>query len=760
MAERRLKRLLGLPEALMLAVAGTIAAEVFVLTGHVAGMAGPASVLALLLIGVLGYSFALSYAELATAFPVTGGALTYVREAYGKGLLSFLVGSLDCLSSTFYAALSAVGFAYSLRLLIPALPVIPVAVVIVAVFTVLNVLGVSNVGKAQIVLGAILLSLLATYIVLGFVRPEGFHWQVFMPDGRLFIHEKFGANVGSLLATMALIFNAFIGFEIVADDAEEFKRPERNIPLALLISLAVITLLYTLITLVTLGTVPWHELAGSESALAQAATRFMPRWGSPLIAVAGIIATLTSVNSAMLSATREALTLSRDGLWPRFMSRLGRLRTPYAASLVIGAIVAAVSVVGLVDFLSYISSSGYLFVVFWASLAMIRLRKQRPELARPFKAPLFPWIPCIAAATCAIVVGFTAWKPLLFGIALLGTLTLAYYLRGPMSVLLSNRLKSLEPARNRILLAVANPRTAEGLARLATLLAGEADGTSVSVLSVVAIRRKLLPRVAQQFSERFAYRQRALLAQVANYVESRNIPFYVKIRSSQTIAQGVLDEIESYSADRLVLMGWPGPLEPEHLADNPVARVLADARTHVAVLLNRDLGAIRRILVPVGGGPHSRLALRLACQIATHEDAQVTVAYCSDKGAGEVEEMHDELFLLREIIESELGDIPPYVTTKVIYAEVHQGILEETRRQHYDLAIIGAAVLCRGCADLFGVLTDELAQQIPCSVLLVRRYEPATIEWVRRRVKRMAGVPGRVPSPSSVMRFVLRGGSR
>ena len=122
--------------------------------------------------------------------------------------------------------------------------------------------------------------------------------------------------------------------------------------------------------------------------------------------------------------------------------------------------------------------------------------------------------------------------------------------------------------------------------------------------------------------------------------------------------------------------------------------------------------------------------------------------------------MQDELLLLREIIESELGDIPAYVTTKVIYAEVHQGILEETRRQHYDLAVIGAAVLCRAGCDLFGVLTDELAEQIPCSVLLVRRYEPATIEWVRRSVKRMAGTPARVPSASSIMHSVLRGGAR
>lgn len=112
----------------MLGTAGTIAAEIFVLTGHVAGMSGPAGLLALLLVGVLNYAFALNYAELATTYPVTGGAMIYVQEAFGSGLRAFLVGSLDSLSSAFYAALSAVGFAYSLRVFLPFVPVVPTGV--------------------------------------------------------------------------------------------------------------------------------------------------------------------------------------------------------------------------------------------------------------------------------------------------------------------------------------------------------------------------------------------------------------------------------------------------------------------------------------------------------------------------------------------------------------------------------------------------------------------------------------------------------
>jgi amino acid transporter len=103
MAKRKLKRQLNLLHVIMLGTAGTIAAEIFVLTGHAAGIAGPDAVLAIIIGGVLSLSIALNYCELATTYPVTGGAMTYVKEGFGNNLLMFLVGSLDGLSSTFYA---------------------------------------------------------------------------------------------------------------------------------------------------------------------------------------------------------------------------------------------------------------------------------------------------------------------------------------------------------------------------------------------------------------------------------------------------------------------------------------------------------------------------------------------------------------------------------------------------------------------------------------------------------------------------------
>jgi len=629
-----------------------------------------------------------------------------------------------------------VGFAYSLQLFIPSIPIVPTALATVALFTVLNLLGINRVGKAQIVLGGVLLLCLAAYVFLGLTQPSGFRWEVFIPDGRFFIHEDPMRNIGFLLATMALIFNAYVGFEIIADDAEEVRDPNRNIPRSILVSVTVITLLYTTITLVTLGTVPWPQLAGSESALAQAAARFWPQGGAALVGLAGIIATLTSVNTSTLAATREAFTLSRDGMWPKYLSRLGRLRTPWAACLFIGAFAALVAAIGLVDFLSYISSSGYLFVVFWASLAMIRLRRERPELPRPFRVPLFPVTAYLAAATCVVVVLFTAWKALAFGAALLAVLAVFYYLRKPLSQMASAGLKAMEPDRDRILVPVANPHTAEGLVRLAVVLAERLVDTSVTILGVVPVKRRVLPSVVHGLLSRMGREQRMLFSRILQEASQRNVPLHAKMSAAPSIAQGILQEVDDYGRDELILMGWPGPLNRQSLATNPVSQILKHAHTNVAVFLGRGTIDLHHILVPVGGSIHSLFAVRLAHELGDQAHARITALRCYCQP--ETEDLYDDLMLLREMVETELGQVPARMSTKVLCARsIAEGIAAELAQSHYDLVVMGSSMAHSIQADLFGSLTDQIAATIPCSVLLVHRYEPAGIDWLRRRVKQI-----------------------
>ena len=721
----------------MLGTAGTIGAQIFVLTGYAAGIAGPATVVALLLGGLLSYSVAFNYCELATAYPVTGGAMTYVREAWGSNLLSFLVGSLDCLSSTFFSGLSAIGFAYSLRVLLPGLPVIPTAMAVIAAFTLLNLLGAVQVGNTQIVLGGILLFIFAAYIVLGLTLPGGFRWETWLPDGALFPSPGAGRNLVIILQTIALTYVAYVGFEVIADDAEEVTNPSRNIPWGILISLTLVIIINVLATTVTLGVIAWKDLAGSATALTDAVSRFLPGWGAPLMALGGLIATLTTINTAMLSATREAFTLSRDGAWPHVLSRLSRFRTPYVSILFVGIASGLITAVGLVDFLSYISSAGYLFVLFWASLAMIRLRKVYPDLKRPFKVPLFPLTAYLAAATCFLIIAFTERRALLFGAGLIAFGSLFYYGYRPMTRILTSHVRVTDRIKDRILIPVAHLPTAESLVRLATLFAQASEDTNICLLTVVPTARRLAPESVQPLASRLRSHQQTMFHGIMRYAQEHHVPLYVKVRAAPDAAGGILDELKSRDNVKLILMGWPGPLEGQALAANVVKEVTTAAQTNVAVLLDRGLHTAHRLLVPIGGGPHSRLAIRLAVEIAEQTGAQVTALHTLPETT-RAEDLEDEMLQLREVITDELGSVPERITTRVARAaSVPDGILAETRRQSYDLIVAGASEEWISPTRLFGAVDDWVAAQALCSVLLVRRYEPVALAWIKQRVKQL-----------------------
>ena len=144
-----------------------------------------------------------------------------------------------------------------LQVFIPSIPIVPVAIVVILFFVILNIGGGAKVGNAQIVLGLILLLGFAAFIILGFLHSRGFSWQTFMPDGKLFIFDTFGKNLSRMLATIALIYNAYVGFEVIVDDAEEVSNPGRTIQGILMPTWT--TVIYAAVALVAQGTIPWRS---------------------------------------------------------------------------------------------------------------------------------------------------------------------------------------------------------------------------------------------------------------------------------------------------------------------------------------------------------------------------------------------------------------------------------------------------------------------------------------------------------------------
>ncbi|MFZ3069702.1 MAG: amino acid permease [Anaerolineaceae bacterium] len=731
MAKRTLKRQLNLVQVIMLGTAGTLGSGIFILTGHAAGVGGSATVLAVIIAGLLSFSIALNYCELATTYPETGGAMTYVREAWGKGLLSFLVGSMDCISSTFYCALSAVGFAYSLSVFFPAIPIVPVAIGAILVFMVLNILGVTNVGNIQIVMGIILLVAFTVYIVAGFTSPNGFNFEILLPQGQIFQSKNFGTNLTSILRTIALIYALYVGFEVIADDAEEVKNPTKNIPIAIIVSLILITVIYTLTVTVALGTTPWQQLAGSETALSDTIRVFLPGLGVSIIGIAGMVGALTSVNSSMLSATRESFTLSRDGAWPAMLSRLNKARVPFMAIVMIAVISIFITGIGLVNFLSYITSAGYLFVLFFSNMAMIKLRKKYPFIHRPFKVPLFPLTPIMASLTCLIVICFSEVKALIFTAGIIGIFATYYYVRIGVESWQEAHTRSLSPGRYRLVVPFMNDSGLDSVMKIGASLAEAKSDMNMCLLMVM----KKQPDSGSVDLDSDHQTRQYLLEKFVHYAVERNVPLYSKTVSAETMADGILEEIHTDNNVRLLLFRWPDSPADQELFTDTMQKIIKAGVVNVGVLYDKGVDHIQNVLVPVGGGYHCKLAIHIADDLANIDRGNVDFLRVAPSDLNK-EEYEDQLAYLQEVVMTELGNIPGNVSLHIEQSDSPtDAIIEQAQAGNYDLLIIGSSEAENQDQTLFGSIVKQVRINVPCSTLVIRQHESVAASWLRRQFK-------------------------
>jgi len=735
MAQKKtLKRQLNLLQVVMLGTAGTLGSGVFILTGHAASVAGPAAIWAVLVAGILSFSIALNYCELATTYPETGGAMTYVREAWGKGLIAFLVGSMDCISSTFYTALSAVGFAYSVSVFVPALHesaigIGAVAIGAILVFVILNILGVTKVGNMQVIMGGSLLVAFAIYLIAGFTMPNGFSTATLLPFGRWFASDNPITNIGVILKTIALIYAMYVGFEVIADDAEEVKNPTKIIPMAIMISLFLIIVVYTLVVTVAMGTS--STIAGSETAISDTIRMFLGTPGATIIGIAGMVGALTSINSSMLSATRESFTLSRDGSWPAFLSRLNQARVPYLAILVIGGVSMFVTLIGAVDFLSYITSGGYLFVLFCSNLSMITLRKKYPFIHRPFKVPAFPLTPIIASLVCLIVLRYSEVKALLFMGGILGVFAIYYYVKLGVESWQAVHKRSMDPGRYRLVVPIQDESGLDSVVRLGARIANADNEMNLCLLQVVGKQAT----EDDQAREKLLSSRQYMLEKFIKYAVERNVPMYSKTVSGNSTAEGIVDEMRGDNNVRLVLFKWPVSEERKNEFGENLNAIIHSGLTNVGVLFDRGIDRIEDILVPVGGGLHCKLAISLAENLAQTDGASIDFMRVVDEDLDD-ELYEDQMAFLQEVVMTELGNIPGTANLHIIRGnDPASAIVTEAQARDYDLIIIGSFEGQAKPYLPFGEVVDRVVRGSNTSVLVLRQHERPAASWLRRQLK-------------------------
>jgi len=420
-----LKRHLGPFGLIALGVGMIVGAGLFSLTGIAAGAnAGPAVTLSFL-VAALGCAFAgMCYSELSTMIPVSGSAYTYAYATLGE-LVAWIIGwdlvleyavgaSAVAVSWSKYALslLHDFGIAFPAALTIGPFETVKLAggatqsgainlpaIFVVVALSLLLMRGIRESSSVNNVIVVIKLAIVAVFVAVGFSYIDWHNYTPFIPPNAGTFGEYGWSGV---LRGAGVIFFAYIGFDAVSTAAQETRNPQRTMPIGILGSLALCTVLYVAFAFVLTGMLNYAQMKGDAAPVATAIDRTPFPWLQMLIKI-GILCGFTSVILvALLGQSRVAFSMAEDGLLPRGFARVHpRWRTPWRANLafmVFGSLLAGFVPISL---LAHMTSIGTLLAFVIVCAGVLVLRRTRPDLPRPYRTPLVPLVPILGILTCA-----------------------------------------------------------------------------------------------------------------------------------------------------------------------------------------------------------------------------------------------------------------------------------------------------------------------------------------------------------------------
>ncbi len=398
-----LKRTMGLWQLSAIGIGGTIGTGIFFILSQAVPIAGPAVILSFAIAAVVAGLTAVCYAELAGAVPVSGSSYSYAYATLGE-LTALAVGACLLLEWGVAGAAVAVGwseylnqfmnnvFGFELPAALSNAPEqggvfnLP-AVILIVMCSLLLIRGASESAKTNAVMVAIKIAVLIMFIVIAVQGWDSDNLTPFAPSG-----------FSGITAAAGIIFFSFIGLDGVATAGEEAKNPHRNMPLAILIALLVVTTLYVLVSLVAVAAQPTSEFENQEAGLAQILENVTgSSWPGTVLAAGAIISIFSVTLISLYGQTRILFAMSRDGMIPELFHKVNpRTLTPVRNTIVVGVVVSLLAGLIPINFLAEMTSIGTLAAFVTVAIGVIVLRRTAPNLERRFKVPLYPVTPILA----------------------------------------------------------------------------------------------------------------------------------------------------------------------------------------------------------------------------------------------------------------------------------------------------------------------------------------------------------------------------
>lgn len=411
-----LERSIGLFQLTMLGVGATIGTGIFVALTAAVPEAGPAVVLSFIIAGITAALTALCYAEIASTIPVSGSAYSYAYATLGE-LVAYLVGACLLLEYAVSASAIAVGWGQYLNELFldvfgwkmpDAISQPPgaggyfnlPAIVLVAICASLLMKGARESTTINAILVVLKLGILALFVIIAFSAFNSENLTPFMPKGWL--------GVGTAAGT---VFFSYIGIDAVSTAGEEVKNPRRNMPLGIIFSLVLVTLVYVLVAFAGVGTQKWTEFTAQDAGLAVILRDITgATWPSFVLSLGAIISIFSVTLVVMYGQTRILFAMSRDGLLPKLFQQVDpKTMTPVTNTYIVAIFIAFLAALIPLDVLANLTSMGTLIAFAVVSLGVIILRRTRPDLPRGYSVPLFPYVPIASVLFCLYLITQLPW---------------------------------------------------------------------------------------------------------------------------------------------------------------------------------------------------------------------------------------------------------------------------------------------------------------------------------------------------------------
>lgn len=624
--EVHLAREMSLFSVTMIGVGAMIGAGIFVLTGIAAGVAGPGLILAFGLNGLVTLITAMAYAELGSSFHDAGGGYLWIKEGLPQPN-GFISGWMSWFAHAVACSLYALGFgAYFGHVLaevfgldISSFPV-PLekilAVVACVLFAYVNFRGASETGKMGNLVTMAKILVIGLFIAFGLaVVAQKVGWRAefrpFLPRG-----------MSGVFMAMGLTFIAFQGYEVIAQCSEEVVRPKRNIPRAIFLALLIVIPIYLLVSFTALaaisgnGVPTWAFLgAKQEIAMVDAARQFLPG-GAVIFLVGGLLSTLSALNATIYSSSRVAFAMARDANLPDFLARIHHAkRTPHLAIIASAVIVIGMALSLPIEDVASAADVMFLFVFMQVNVAVIRLRRTRPDLDRGFRVPLLPVLPILGILTQLFIAYYLfrySPKAVLTAAGWIAVGMAMHYLYASKKeaavVEYKEAVERLARKDYRILVALREETDVRPLMGVALAMARHNDAEIVA-LAVVEVpfqtpldSARGLPEVGQK---------RAILRLAEHMADDAKVPCRRLVKITHRLSLGILETAREEKCNFLLLGRSPRPRFGSRLVRTTMDQVLENAPCHVAVVKLQPVTEVRRVTAFIEEGPDSRLALEL-----------------------------------------------------------------------------------------------------------------------------------------------------